>query len=269
LARGSLAGKVAILTGASGGIGEALAYALAAEGVRVALSARRIARLTDVAAEIAEAGGQALAIPADVTDDAQVEALVQRVIDTWGRIDVVIANAGIYLQVPCADLDLACLEQAMEINYFGAMRPVLAALPHMRKQGSGHLMFMSSIAAHIPLPGDAPYVASKAALAGVAQVLRQELAHEGIAVTTIYPGRIDTPMIDHLRTPWISPKASPQVLAQKIVTGLRRRQRRIVYPSTGYLYLLRELSPALGDWLIRVLRLQGLSASSHNADSSR
>ena len=261
MARRSLAGQVAILTGASGGIGEALAYALAAEGVYVALTARRVSRLEEVAARIRKGQGEALVIPADVTENTQVEALVQQAVDRWGRVDIVIANAGIYTQTSCADLDLECLQQAMEVNFFGAMRLVLAALPQMREQGSGHLVFMASQAAHIPIPGDGPYVASKAALSGIAQVMRQELRREGIAVTTLYPGRIDTPMLDHLRTPWISPKASPEKLAEKIITGLERRQRRVIYPFTGYLYVLRELMPGLGDWLIRTLRLQGSAAS--------
>ncbi len=261
MAKRSLAGQAAILTGASGGIGEALAHALAAQGVRVALSARRVSRLEQVAADITSAGGEALTIAADVTDDAQVEALVQRVVETWGRIDIVIANAGIYVQTPSAELDLASLQQAMEINYFGAMRTALAVLPQMQQQGNGHLVFMASLGAKIPIPGDGPYVASKAALSGIAQVMRQDLAKEGISVTIIYPGRIDTPMLDHLRTSWISPKVSPEKLAQKIINGLERRQRRIIYPFTGYLYVLRELSPAVGDWLIRVLRLQGWPAS--------
>ncbi len=257
MAKGTLAGRVAIVTGASSGIGAALARALAAEGVRVALAARNEARLQALAQEIASAGGQALAVPTDVTDMAQVEAMVQRTEETWGRLDILIANAGIYVQAPTAELDMATLERAMESNYLGAMRTALAVLPVMRRQGSGHLVFMASQAAFIPIPPDGPYVASKAALSGITQVMRQELAPEGIAVTVIYPGRIDTPLIEHLRMPWISPKVSPERLAARVLDAIRARRRRLVYPFTGYLYLLRELWPALGDWLIGVLHLQG------------
>ncbi len=257
MARGSLAGQVAIITGASSGIGQALARALAAEGVRVALAARSAARLEALAAELAQTGAPVLAIPTDVTDSAQVEALAQRVCDAWGRIDIVIASAGIYTQVPSAQLTLAALEQAMEVNYLGAMSTALAALPTMRSQGSGHLVFISSQAAFIPIPPDGPYVASKAAISGIAQVMRQELAPEGIAVTVVYPGRIETPLIQHLRMPWISPKASPAQLARRVVRGIRARRRQIIYPATGYLYLIRDVAPAFGDWLIGALHLQG------------
>lgn len=267
MARRSLAGQVAIVTGASSGIGAALARALAVEGVRVALAARSGAKLEALAAEIAAAGGQALAVPADITDAAQVEELAQRTVRAWGRIDIVVANAGIYVQMPASLLTLDALEQAMRVNYLGAMGTVLAALPVMLRQRSGHLVFISSQDALIPLPTDGPYVASKAAVSGIAQVMRQELAREGIAVTVVYPGRIDTPMIEHLCTPAMSPKASPERLARYCVRGIQQRRRRIVYPLTGYMYIVRELCPALGDWLIRVLRLQGwpVSETDHSA----
>lgn len=257
MAQRSLAGQVAIVTGASSGIGAALARALACQGVRVALVARRAAQLEQVASEIVAGGGQALAIPADVTDPVQVGELIERVVGEWGRLDILVANAGIYVQAAAAELTLDHLEQAMRVNYFGAMIPTLAALPIMRRQSEGHLVFIASQAVNIPIPPDGPYVASKAALSGLAQVLRQELAPEGIAVTVVYPGRIDTPLIAHLRTPFISPKASPERLARRIVRGIRRKEPRIVFPISGYLYLLRELSPAVGDWLIAALHLQG------------
>jgi len=268
VARGSLAGRVAVVTGASSGIGEALARALAAEGARVALAARNAARLGELVAELVEAGGQALAIPTDVTDAAQVEALIGRVCGAWGRIDVLVANAGTYVQAPTAQLTVAALERGMEINYFGAMRTALAALPIMRRQGSGHLVLMCSQAAFIPIPPDGPYVASKAALSGIAQVMRQELAPEGIAVTVVYPGRIETPLIAHLRMPWISPKAAPDALARRVVRGIRAQKRQIIYPFTGYLYLVRDIWPALGDWLIRVLHLEGWTEPAPGGDRS-
>jgi NAD(P)-dependent dehydrogenase (short-subunit alcohol dehydrogenase family) len=260
VARGALAGQVAVVTGASSGIGAALARALAAQGARVALAARSAARLEALAAKIAAAGGEALAVATDVTDPAQVSALVQRVEQTWGRLDILIANAGTYVQVPTAELTLDALQRGMEINFFGAMGTALAALPLMRRQRSGHLVFMASQAAFIPIPPDGPYAASKAALSGIAQVMRQELAPEGIAVTVVYPGRIETPLIRHLRMPWISPKASPERLARLIVGAIRGRRRRLIYPVSGYLYILRELWPALGDWLIGALHLQGWPA---------
>lgn len=260
MAKRVLAGQVAVVTGASSGIGEALARALAREGMRVALAARNAARLEALAHELNALGGEAIAVPTDVTCEEDALGLVERVQREWGRLDLLVVNAGVYVQVPTTEMTLEALRQAMEVNYFGAMRTVLAALPILRQQRRGHIVLISSLDAFIPIPPDGPYVASKAALAGIAQVMRQELASEGIAVTVIYPGRIDTPLIAHLRMPWISPKIPPERLARRILRAVRRREREVIYPVTGYLYLVRAVCPALGDWLIRALRLQGWPA---------
>jgi NADP-dependent 3-hydroxy acid dehydrogenase YdfG len=254
---GALRGQVAVITGASSGIGEALARELAAQGCRVALVARRIEALEALAAELREQGGEALAIMGDVTDSDQMERMARTVLDTWGRVDIVIANAGIYVQTPVTHMTLAQLEASMDCNFYGAVRIVFPLLPAMIAQRSGQLVLMSSQDALIPVPGDGPYVVSKMALDGLGQVMRQELRSLGISVMVVYPGRIDTPMIDHLKMPFISPKVAPEPLARLIVRAIIRRRRRVIYPASGYLHLLRVLSPAFGDWLIRVLRLQG------------
>ncbi len=264
----ALSGQVAIVTGASSGIGEALSIALAGEGVRIALAARRVSLLDRIAERIRADGGQAMSLAVDVTDDAQVEQMVARVLERWGQIDILVANAGIYVQAPTSDLTVEHLRRVMEVNFFGAMCSVLAVLPSMRERGSGHIVLMSSQATMIPIPPDGPYVASKAALSGIAQVMRQELCKEHIAVTVVSPGRIDTPLISHLRLPWISPKVSPSRLADRIVGAIRRRSRTLVYPASGYLGILRVLWPAFGDLLIRACHLQGWRHSSTDIDRS-
>jgi len=255
-----LADQVAIVTGASSGIGRALALELAREGARLVLVARRLADLQALAREIAGQGGTALAVQGDVTAAGDMERAVQLALDAWGRIDILVANAGIYVQAGVTQLALEQLQEAMEVNFYGAMRSVLAVLPTMRAQHRGHLVLMCSQDVMIPIPGDGPYVASKSALSGLAQTMRQELREEGIRVTAIYPGRIDTPLIAHLRMPAASRKAPPELLARHAVRSIIAGRRRLVYPASGYLYLLRELWPALGDWLIKVLHLQGWPA---------
>jgi NAD(P)-dependent dehydrogenase (short-subunit alcohol dehydrogenase family) len=252
-----LEGQVAIITGASSGIGRALARELSAEGARVALVARRVRDLESLAGEIVAGGGQALAIPGDVTAPDDMAHAAQAVLDSWGRIDILVANAGIYVQGMTADLTVANLERAMDVNFFGAVRAVYAVLPAMRAQRRGHLVFMSTQDVMIPIPGDGPYVASKSALTGLAQTLRQELKPDGIRVTVIHPGRIDTPLIEHLRMPLASPKVPAEGLARCTVRSIIRGRRRLIYPASGYLCMLRDLWPALGDWLIGALRLQG------------
>ena len=252
-----LEGQVAIITGASSGIGAALARTFSDEGARVALVARRTADLEILSAEIDAQGGSSLVITGDVTDDEDMARMAQAVLETWGQVDILVANAGIYVQAPVAEMTVADLARAVEVNFLGAARSILAVLPAMRARRQGHLVLMSTQDVMIPIPGDGPYVASKSALTGLAQVLRQELKPEGIAVTVVHPGRIDTPLIAHLRMPIASPKMSAEDLAVRVVRAIVRRRRRLIYPATGYLYLLRDLWPSLGDWLIGALHLQG------------
>lgn len=254
---GRLAGQVAVVTGASSGIGCALAVALADGGASVALVARRVEDLQALATDIASRGGSALAIPGDVTCDEDMARMAQSVLEAWGHIDILVANAGIYVQAAVSEMTIDDLARAVDVNFLGAARSVFAVLPAMRARHRGHLVFMSTQDVMIPIPGDGPYVASKSALTGLAQVMRQELRLDGIRVMVVHPGRIDTPLIAHLRMPLASPKVSPQRLADLIVSGIVRGRRRLIYPASGYLYILRDLWPAFGDWLIGVLHLQG------------
>jgi NAD(P)-dependent dehydrogenase (short-subunit alcohol dehydrogenase family) len=254
------------VTGASSGIGRALARELAAAGARVALVARRTSDLEALAAEIAAQGGSALVIPGDVTVSEDMTRMAQSVMQAWGRIDILVANAGIYVQVPTTQMDVSDLEDSMAVNFYGAVRSAFSVLPAMRAQGSGHLVFMSTLDVMIPIPPDGPYIASKSALTGLAQVMRSELKADGICVTVIHPGRIDTPLIEHLRMPFASPKVSPEGLARHTVRSIVRGRRLLIYPASGYLYLIRDLWPALGDWLIGALRLQGWPATPQGKD---
>jgi short-subunit dehydrogenase len=128
----------------------------------------------------------------------------------------------------------------------------------MRTQGSGHIVLVSSMDGKKGVPPDAPYVVAKFALAGFGDVLRQELHGTGVDVTTVFPGRVDTPLIATLKVPWISAKIPPEAVARAIVTAIRRRQAEVIVPFRARLLLwANALSPRLGDWAVRTFRLEG------------
>jgi NADP-dependent 3-hydroxy acid dehydrogenase YdfG len=250
--------QVAIVTGASSGIGRATALALARQGANLALAARNIELLTTLAAEISSLGREVLVVPTDVTRQEQVSSMVEAVIGRWSRIDILVSNAGQYIRAPISILNLSDLEQSMAVNFYGGVYAVQAVLPHMLAHTSGHIVFISSLDGKFALPGDAPYVAAKFALTGFSAALRQEMIGKGISVTTVLPGRVDTPMIQNLHVPWISAKIPPQVVANGIVRAIRRRQAEVILPfHGGLLYYISVFTPGLSDWLTRLFHLQG------------
>jgi NADP-dependent 3-hydroxy acid dehydrogenase YdfG len=254
---------VAIVTGASSGIGRSTALALAREGADLALAARNCDALEEVAREIREQGGRALVVPCDVSDRHQVKTLVEGSVAEWGRIDIIVANAGAYVQAPIREATIEQFEHAMNVNFYGAISGVLAALPHMLKQGTGHVVLVSSMDARKGIPPDAPYVAAKAALAMFGDVMRQEMHGTGIEVTVVYPGRVDTPLIDHLHVPWISAKIPPDQVARTIVRAIHRRQACVITPPQARLLdYVHFISPRLADWFVRRLGLCGRAIQS-------
>jgi NADP-dependent 3-hydroxy acid dehydrogenase YdfG len=250
--------KVAIVTGASSGIGRATALALAGEGAHVALAARNAPALHEVARTIRALGQEALVVPTDVTQQDQVGQLVRETLACWERVDILVANAGAYVRCPISDLTVAEVERSMAVNFYGTLYAILAILPHMLDQKSGHLVLVSSMDAKKGLSPDAPYVAAKFALAGFGEVLRQELYGSGVHVTTVFPGRVDTPMIATLQVPSISAKIPPEAVARAIVRAIHRRQPEVIVPfQARALLYLNTLSPRLGDWIARLFRLEG------------
>jgi NADP-dependent 3-hydroxy acid dehydrogenase YdfG len=250
--------KIAIVTGASSGIGRVTALALAGEGAHVALGARNEAALQEVAQAIRALGREALVVPTDVTQQEQVERLVAETLARWGRVDIFIANAGQYVRCRVTELTVAHVERSMAVNFYGALYGVLAVLPHMLARRSGHLVLVSSVDGRKGLPIDAPYVSAKFALAGLGEVMRQELRATGVHVTTVFPGRIDTPLLDGMRVPWISPKYAPEMVARAIVRGIRRCQPEVIVPAFyRWFVILGALSPRLSDWFVRVSHLEG------------
>jgi short-subunit dehydrogenase len=254
---------VALVTGASSGIGRATSLRLASRGVRVALVARREQALREVAERIASSGGAARIFPLDVTDRDRMRATVSAVRSEMGSIDILVVNAGSYVRGAAAGLERADFERSMRINFYGALDIVYEVLPYMLARRRGHVVAVTTVDAKKGLPFDAPYVAAKAALTGFMDVLRQELRGTGVDATTILPGRVDTPMIDFLSVPLISAKISPEIVAKVLLRAIERRKSEVVVPWAGpkALIVAAALSSALGDLIVRTLGLEGKTQS--------
>lgn len=189
---GKLDGKVALVTGASAGIGEATALALAAEGARVAAVARRRDRLDALIKRIEERGGQALPLVMDVANEAQVREMVQRTRDTWGRVDILVNNAGVAHLGPIEGAKTEDWREMINLNLLGLMYTTQAVLPLMKAQGSGHIVNLSSVAGRTVREGNAVYSATKWGVGAFSEGLRQEVEKQHIRVTIIEPGVVAT-----------------------------------------------------------------------------
>ena len=188
----SLDGKTAVITGASSGIGEATAGALAGAGMNVALAARRTEELDALADAVeAEHDREALVVPTDVTDEAQVEALIDETVETFGGLDVVVANAGMGTTEPVAEMPTGSYRRMMSVNVDGSFFTARAALPHL-EESSGNLIFMGSFAGQYPRPGAAVYAATKWWTRGFALSLEGSVGGDGVAVTVINPTEVRT-----------------------------------------------------------------------------
>ena len=208
----TLAGKVALVTGASSGIGEATAAALAAAGAKVAIAARRADRLEALAARIETAGGMALRIEADVTSNDDVTAMIGKVVAEWERLDILVNNAGVMLLSPAAEATLDDWRQMVELNLLALMGVTKAALPHLRA-AKGHIVNVSSVAGRVANPGASGYAATKFGVVGFSESLRREVYADKVRVTVIEPGLVRTELGDH-----ITNAASKAGLDQRLAT---------------------------------------------------
>jgi len=188
----NIAGKVIVITGASSGLGEASARLLSAEGAIVVLGARRLERIQALADELIAKGARSLAVATDVTQREQVSALVDAAVQTFGRIDVLINNAGLMPQSPLDRLKVDDWDQMIDVNIKGVLYGIAAALPHMQRQKAGHIINVSSVAGHKVGPGGAVYSATKHAVRALSEGLRQEVKPWNIRSTIISPGAVAT-----------------------------------------------------------------------------
>lgn len=197
-----LDGRVAIVTGASSGIGAAVARALAGAGAAVVLGARREDRLESVAAEIEGAGGRAAFRATDVAVRADVEALAALALERFGRIDVLVNNAGLMPLSPVAELRVDDWERMVDVNVKGVLFGIAAVLPAMLERGTGHVVNVGSVAGRRPFPGGSVYSATKFAVRSLSWGMQLELsAAHGIRITDVQPGVVDTELLDHVPDP--------------------------------------------------------------------
>ena len=193
-----LDGKVAIVTGASSGIGETTAEFLAAGGISVALAARREEELEALADRIETDGGDALVVPTDMTDESQIENLIQTTHEAFGRLDILVNNAGVMLLEPVERADRSNFRQMVELNLLGLMNATHIALPIMREQGEGHIVNVSSVAGRVASANSSGYNATKFGVNAFTEALRQEVTAEGIRTTIVEPGAVDTELPEHI-----------------------------------------------------------------------
>ncbi len=222
-------GKRVFLTGASDGIGAAVAVALGREGARVALFARRADKLEEVAAQVREAGGEALVLAGDVTVTGEVEGAAAKVVETWGGLDIAIANAGVGIPDKLRQPNTERMLKVIEVNVGGVIRTINATLPVMLEQGSGHLVGISSPAGKRGLPGSGSYSASKAAVDRLLESVRGPARRRGVYVTCINPGFVKTPMTAK------NPQPMPFVMeadeaARHVLRAIRLRRREYTFP---------------------------------------
>lgn len=260
--------KVAIVTGGSAGLGRALGESLAAAGARVVLAARNADRLRAAATEIAERGQVALAVPTDVTDEADVNALMARTMAEYGRIDLLINCAGCSDRGRALDTTPARFQELFELNFLATVRCCRAAAPHLIET-KGHLINIGSLASKTASRFLGAYPASKFPVAAYSQQLRYELGPQGVAVLLVCPGPIaredagrrydgqaaDLPSAANQPGAGVKLKGIPPArLAEKILDACRRRRSELVVPARAkLLFAIAQLSPPLGDWLLKRL----------------
>jgi short-subunit dehydrogenase len=225
-------GSVIIVTGASSGIGEATARLAHARGMKVALAARRAALLSELAASLPGS----IAIPTDVTSPADVRALVDRVLAEFGRVDVLVNNAGQGLHLPVVDVDLDDVRAVLELNMLAPLALMQAVVPVMRSAGGGAIVNISSGSTRRVLPGVGPYAATKSALNTLTEVARAELARDNIAVSLVVPGITKTAFHDVLRAGSADvaqlPQCSPEQVAAAVLRVIESGEAEVTVSPT-------------------------------------
>jgi NADP-dependent 3-hydroxy acid dehydrogenase YdfG len=251
----TLKGKVAIVTGASSGIGEATARALAGRGAAVVLAARAEEKLRFLEREIAAAGDRALAVRTDVADGASVGAMVERAAGEFGSLDILVNNAGLGLSGRVEDLRAEDLRYLFEVNLLGPLRCVQAVLPHIPR--GGHIINVSSLVGKRAIPKVGGYCATKFALNAISDALRVEVADRGVTVTTVYPGTTRTAFRENSRRTtdemrgWRPRGVTPERVAEKIARAAERGGRDVYVRLPDRLFVAgMALLPGLADRLL-------------------
>jgi short-subunit dehydrogenase len=252
---GDLAGEVAIVTGASAGIGAATASELARRGGRVVLAARGARGLEERARSIAAGGGETLAIPTDISDSEQVEQLVARTCDAFGKVDVLVNNAGIGWTKLLVNSTPDEIRQIVDINLTGAVLMTRAVLPGMLERRKGAIVNVCSVCGRVAV--EPLYSATKYGIRGFSLSLRRQLAGSDVSVSLVSPGNIRTDMTKDID----EPMAEPEVVAEAIANLIKRPRREVVVPSKHYpVVWLEQGLPSLADFAYRWRHRDGLRA---------
>lgn len=245
----ALSQTVALVTGASSGIGAATARALAAEGASIALVARRRDRLSALADEIVAAGGRALAVPADVTDAEQVASAVATTVGEWGRLDTLVNNAGLLRMGDAAEASLSDWDALVSVNIHGVLYATRAALPHLiaaaadSPRGVADVVTISSTGGRVARPGTAVYSLTKFGVNAFSEGIRQELIGKRVRVGIVEPGTVETEIFDHL---------DPQALTaqQARTAGMVKLRPEDVADAVTYM-VTRDRRVAVNEMLVR------------------
>jgi NADP-dependent 3-hydroxy acid dehydrogenase YdfG len=248
---------VVAITGASAGIGRATALRLARDGASVVVSARREDRLTALVRDI-EAFGHALAVVADVTREDDMQRLVRTSVERFGRLDVMICNAGFGVEGSADDVAIEHMRQLLDVNYLGTFYGARAALPVFRRQSAGHLIFVSSIVGKRGVPHMGAYAATKFAQVGLAESLRAELVGSDIHVSVVLPVSTDTEFLEVMhRTSGVAsrargPRQTAEQVADAIAKGIARPAAEIYpYRKARGLVLLNAIAPGFCDRFVK------------------
>ena len=254
-------GQVVIVTGASAGIGKSLALQLASQGAKVAIAARRAERLEQVADECRARGGEVLVAPTDVSDEIQCKALVEKTIVTFGRLDMLINNAGLAASALFDEFpDLQLFRHTMDVNFYGAVYCTYYALPHL-KQSKGRIVAISSMGGKAAIPFNTPYISSKYAMHGFYDALRMELYQHGVSATVICPYWVVTEFHEAQMNKDGVPRGSRgrAIYTNKMMTAERcaevtlraayKRRREVLMGPGALAVWLKLLAPGLLDWI--------------------
>jgi short-subunit dehydrogenase len=243
----SFANQVAVITGASSGIGWELAKTLASKQCAVGVVARRKDRLEALVQEIIASGGKAAFATADVADRSQTVAAIHALRDQLGPVDLLIANSGVGIPTTIEPINMDDIELSFKVNTLGVVYAIEAVLPEMLQRGTGHLAAVSSLASYLGMPGESAYCASKAAVNFYMDGLRIQLRRRGVHVTTLCPGFIETPMTaaNTFKMPWLM---SAERAAQKMIWALERKKKTYNFPWQTT--LLIKAARWLPEWML-------------------
>lgn len=258
--------QVVVITGASSGIGRVTARMLGARGARVVVASRNLSSLTEIAEEINQSGGQAVACQTDVSDSSQVQRLANTALAHFGRIDTWINNAGVSLYATFDKVSEAEARRIMDVNFMGTFHGMQAALPIMRGNGGGTIINTASVTGKRGIPLQTVYSASKYAIVGLGEAVRAELASDdsNINICTICPPSVDTPFFDHAMSKEgyaakpMAPVYEPETVAEAIIGCAEDPKREVLIGAGGKAFaLFNTLAPGVTDWFLGKTAISG------------